>query len=410
MRINKKEREYLRMLAKQQLEIANLSTMDETVKRWYAHNDLKLDVPMIVIDETSFWRDICPNLICHNILAREIEEQLLKNIIPYQLFNDDKIVPNYYPLEFEIESLRYGFSPHRICSFNYQDIQIKPHLISLKNDFYKLSFSKYKINYKSINTKKQQIQNILGDILDVVPINVTNRWNCNIVYQALLLLGKDNLFYALAKEPNEFKDLMTFLANDTIHMLKFQEYEHCINSHNQNNYIGGGSYCFTNDLPNQIDKIKTMDTWGYVDAQEVSGVSAKVFREFILPETKRIAQEFGLVYYGSREPISNFWGDSIENIPNLRKVSISPACDENFIAPRLAEREIIYSRKPSPEFIGSEKYFDEEAFRQHIKTSMEIIRKNNVHAEFIFRDIYKLHGNLDKLKRAVEIVREESNY
>ncbi|WP_305768093.1 hypothetical protein [Candidatus Epulonipiscium viviparus] len=409
--VNKREREYLRMLAKEQRELANLPIMAEKTDRWYAHNELKGDIPMIVMEELTFWKDISPDLFCENILTREIEEELLRNIIPYNLFGDDKIVPNYYPLKFEIEGLRYGLDSHKICSFDGQNFYIKPHLGSLKQDFQKLSFSNYTYKQQALKVKKHKIQNILGDILDVVPVNTTNHWNCSLTQQALELLGRDNMFYSITREPEEFKNLMTFLANDTIRLLRFQEHERCICLNNKNNYIGG-SYCFSHELPQQGFNgiVKSSDTWGHINAQEFFEVSSKVFKEFILPETKRVAEEFGMIYYGCREPISNFWENNIDQIKNLRKVSVSALCDEQFIAPRLSQRGIIYSKQIPPCFLGAEKSFDEEAFRKYIKISMDIIRKNNCKAEFIFRDIYNIHGNLDKLRRAVEIVREESVY
>ena len=62
------------------------------------------------------------------------------------------------------------------------------------------------------------------------------------------------------------------------------------------------------------------------------------------------------------------------------------------------------SKGQSPNFLGIKKEFDEDAFRDYIRHTVELTKE--CHTEYIFRDIYKLHGNLDKLKRAVDIVRE----
>ena len=53
-----------------------------------------------------------------------------------------------------------------------------------------------------------------------------------------------------------------------------------------------------------------------------------------------------------------------------------------------------------------EKAFDEDAFRAYIRKTVELTK--NCKTEFIFRDIYRLNGNLEKVKRAVAIVREET--
>jgi hypothetical protein len=71
---------------------------------------------------------------------------------------------------------------------------------------------------------------------------------------------------------------------------------------------------------------------------------------------------------------------------------------------RLKDGRVIYSRKPSPQFIGVQAAFDEEAFAAYIKKTASLLR-GGCRAEFIFRDIYKLNGNLEKLRRAVGITR-----
>ena len=131
------------------------------------------------------------------------------------------------------------------------------------------------------------------------------------------------------------------------------------------------------------------------------------FPEFIAPYFSRMAEEFGLVYYGCCEPVEMYWDQDISKYPHLRKVSISPWCNEEFMSERLSGGKVIYSRKPSPNFIGVQKEFDEDAFRKYIRHTAELTK--DCKTEFIFRDIYTLHGNLDKVKRAVEIVREETD-
>ena len=121
---------------------------------------------------------------------------------------------------------------------------------------------------------------------------------------------------------------------------------------------------------------------------------------------KQVAAQFGLIYYGCCEPVSDFWDGGIEEIPNIRKVSISPWCNEELMAERLAGSSTIYSRKPSPNFLGITNAFDEEEFRKYIRKTAKLTK--NCRTEYIFRDIYKLHGNVEKLKKAVEIVRQET--
>lgn len=131
-----------------------------------------------------------------------------------------------------------------------------------------------------------------------------------------------------------------------------------------------------------------------------------MYHEFIAPYFSRMAEEFGLLYYGCCEPIHLYWDRDISRYPNLRKASISPWCNEEIMAERLSGGNVIYSRKPSPNYLGIKKEFDEEAFRKYIRHTADLTKECKT--EYIFRDIYRLNGNLEKLKRAVQIVHEEA--
>ena len=75
------------------------------------------------------------------------------------------------------------------------------------------------------------------------------------------------------------------------------------------------------------------------------------------------------------------------------------------IGERLRGTSIVYSRKPDPNRLGVDVELREEAWRAHIRATLEAAR--GVSLEFIIRDVYTVHGNLAKARRAVEIAREE---
>lgn len=132
-------------------------------------------------------------------------------------------------------------------------------------------------------------------------------------------------------------------------------------------------------------------------------MSPDMFHEFIFPSYKKIAEQFGRLSYGCCEPVHTIWED-IQTLPNLKKVSISPWCDEEFMADRLRGQNIIYHRKPSPNYLGLDKELDEDAFRAHIEKTLNTAR--GCHLEITQRDVYTVHHNIDKVKRYVQIIRE----
>ena len=142
-----------------------------------------------------------------------------------------------------------------------------------------------------------------------------------------------------------------------------------------------------------------------MDSQETVGISPAMFEEFIFPCYRKIAEQFGLLSYGCCEPVDPIWDSCISKLPNLRKVSISPWCNEEFMGERLRGGRVIYQRKPSPNFLGVDPVLDEEAFRQHIRKTLLAARGCKL--EITQRDVYTIHHNIPKARRYVEIIREE---
>jgi hypothetical protein len=129
-----------------------------------------------------------------------------------------------------------------------------------------------------------------------------------------------------------------------------------------------------------------------------------MFHEFCFPYYREVCQPLGLLYYGCCEPVHTFWRD-ISQLPNLKKVSISPWCDQQFMGEALQGTEIVFSRKPDPNFLSVDRQLDEVAWRAHLHETLQVTR--GVYVEFIIRDVYTVHGDLNNARRAVQIAREE---
>ncbi len=403
------EREYLRSLASKQLEYANRPVMEERRELWYRHNALQGERPLVVMEELSFFDDIVGELKCTHALAREIEYQLLENIAVVELIDDDKVIPDYYKLEIWFQFDRFGIKQRKVFAENSIGFHCEPELIDLRTDLQKLRPTDFVFDMSAFLEKRDAIQEIIGDILPVQIVNAANAWEFCLTKQVVELMGTENMFMAMLDTPDEFHQLIDFIGEDNIRLLRWEEENGLLFLNNGNDYMGSGSFCFNRELPQKdyTGKVRSIDTWGHINSQESVGISPDMYREFILPALLRVAKEFGLIYYGCCEPVSDFWQDGVETIPNLRKVSISAWCNEELMAEALKGRPVIYSRKPSPNFLGIQREFDEDGFRACIRKTAQLTR--DLHSEYIFRDVYQLHGNIAKIKRAVEIVREETS-
>jgi hypothetical protein len=371
---------------------------------WYLHNRLAGKRPMVVMEEDTFLPDILPKRRCEHPLAARIEGRLCQVIAAYEIFDDDKVVPDFFPLNFVIETDFLGQKQKRVFAAQGPGFHIEPVFATLEEGLPLLRPSEYR--FDEAEALEKAARDILGDILPVVRKNSFNHWFFTPTQLVVNLMGMENMYCAMMSEAEDFHRLMGLIVEDLKRCLRWQEEQGLLVLNNGNDYMGSGSFCFSDELPREDyeGRVRSRDLWGHMNSQESIGISPEQFAEFIYPYYEDLAREFGLVYYGCCEPVHSYWDSSLKDLPNLRKISISPWCDEEIMGERLSGGRVIYSRKPSPNFIGIQSGFDEEAFTAYIRKTAAAV-KGRCKAEFIFRDIYTLHGNRDKLRSAVEITR-----
>jgi hypothetical protein len=167
---------------------------------------------------------------------------------------------------------------------------------------------------------------------------------------------------------------------------------------------------FTTQLPRrrvEPGKVKLSDMWSGMDSQETVGVSPELFHELIFPYYRDLAAMYGLVYWGCCEPADPIWELSLSHLPNLKAVSISRWANQRYMADAMAGRGIVFSRKPNPNLLGVDVTLNENAWAADIRETLEITAGKNLPVEFVVRDVYTMHGDLNKPRRAVEIARRE---
>ena len=400
------EKEYIRELAKKQLEYAKLPVMSERKRLWYLHNRSQGERPMVVMEESTFINDILPPRRCEHPVTAGMERQFSQQIAAHETFDDDKVIPDYFYVFHSIHMNILGQKQKRTRAAKGPGMHIDPLFETLEEGLPLLRPSEFACHAEESESYAKAAEDVLGDIMQVVTKDGSNCWSSSPTGHIIGIMGMENMYFSLMAEPDNFHTLMRLMTDDILRFLRWQEENSLLSLNNGNDYMGAGSYCFSDELP-QADfagRVRPKDTWGHLNSQESIGISPKQFEEFIYPYYEMIAKEFGLIYYGCCEPVHAFWDKSLSRLPNLRKISISPWCDEEFMGERLAGGRIIYSRKPSPIFLGVEAGFDEEAFTKHIRKTAAAV-KGKCKAEIIFRDIISLHGNIEKTRRAVEITR-----
>lgn len=406
------DKQYLRELAKYQLELANLPGMQMRSLMWTAHNDLKGERPLVTVENRTFAPEIQPPPRCCDPVARIIEQKLLGVICGYIYTQDDRVVPDFYSLVPMVDFKIFGFEriEHRSVNTDGRKIgySLEHGITDLDRQVHELKPSVFVFDEEIYEAEKQMALEIFGDILPVriqcPPIG------CFITKHLVDLMGMEKMMIAFYDSPDEMHLLIQKIEEEYDRYYRYLEDNHFLVPNNENVLVKMGTVGYTNQLPGREElngrAPQMKDLWGHLNSQETSQISPEMFNEFFLDVYIRMASRFGLYTYGCCEPVDRLWENNLERLPKgLRKLSISAWCDEEFMGERLRGTDIIFHRKPSAVYIGGlSPHLDEEAFRKYMKKTVLAARGGKL--EISMRDIYVLNGDLSKPSRAVRITRE----
>lgn len=406
----------LREVAKKHKELAAQERNAVLKERWYRHNALQGEIPMVVLESWGFNNEvITPRLKCTGDFARKVEFDLYQDFVGQELFDDDRVTPDCFEMNYDTEFKLYGLDMKKEFATGKEEedsagisVRFLPVIENLEDDFEKIGASVFSVDLDSSRKKLEAVTDAVGDILPV-----RRKMDClySVPTQMLIhLMGMENMMLNIAQYPELFKRIMDQAADDTLAYYDLLEEKGLILPTTEYESVGQGTFAFNTELPGQETlkerKLTRRDVWGYMDSQETLSISPKMFEEIIFPCYEKIGSQFGLLSYGCCEPVDKVWDRCISKFKNLRKVSISPWCDEEFMGERLRGSKVIYHRKPAATFLGiSGKELDEEAFRSYIRKSLHAARGCKM--EITQRDVYTIDRNVEKARRYIQVIREE---
>lgn len=406
------ERAYLRELAKQQAEIAALPVMAERKRMWYDLNDGKPTArPPVIIETWTFGDEFLPESAfrCESKVGRSIERQLLGNIRNHELIDDDKVIPDTFTIGWFVDIDEFGVT---VGIENAADgegrrlgFKMEHPIKDLERDFERLKPAQCRVDREKTLAWKAFLDDLLGDLL---PVEIHGRLfgHGMLTHRLVFLMGMEAFFMAMYDCPETLHRYMAYLRDNALRAMRWGEAEGLMTLNNGNQTSFGSSFNFTTRLPTPgyDGRPRLCDMWGCANSQETVGVSPALFHEFCFPYYRDVCAPMGLVYYGCCEPVHPFWED-LRRLPNLKKVSISKWCDQRFMGEALQGTGIIFSRKPDPNLLGVDVQLNEDAWAAHIRETLDATP--GIGVEFIVRDVYTVHHNLEKCKRAVNIARRE---
>ncbi len=406
------ERAYLRDLAARQAEYAALPVMEERRRMWYALNDGEENArPPVIIETWTFDRDFMPESVYRTTspAARRVEAQLLRNVRNHELIDDDKVMPGFFRMDWFIDIDEFGVEIPSVTVKDSQGVETGYRYIhpikDIRRDLDLLKPARMTVDRETTAEYKAFLEDLLGDLL---PVELHTRLarGTMLTNRIIALMGMEAYFMAMYDAPDDLHRLMRYLRDNSLRMMRWVEEERLLVLNNGNDDSFGSSYNFTTRLPapDFSGTVRAKDMWGSANSQETVGVSPAMFSEFCFPYYRDVCEPMGLLYYGCCEPAHPFWED-IRRLPHLKKVSISRWCDERMMGEALRGSGIVYSRKPHPNFLSVDERLDGDGWAAHIRETLDAARGCAI--EFIVRDVYTVHGDLENPRRAVEIARAE---
>ena len=403
MNITKPDLQILHDLAKKQFEISQTEQMQTLKKEWLLHSTFKGSRPMVYIETGTFEHEIIPPLLkCETDEAREIETKLYRNFVNHTMFGDDFVVRDYFPVHYDsgIKLFDLDIERAETGGLGHQFIH---QITDIKEEFHKFEkpsafFHDKEKAHKEIDFYSELFGDVLPTKLEGVCV-----YACP-TQKVVHLMGMENMLFAMYDYPDEFKAMMNKIASEYIRYFDYLAENKALLPTHGVEEVYMGTFAYNDELPETVSS--TLDVYGSSESQETVNVSPEMFGEFVWPCYEKILSHFGLLSYGCCEPVHPIFDDFLSKLPNLRKLSISPWCDEEFMGERLQGGNIIFHRKPSPNFLGVGTELDEAAFIEHIDKTVNAAKGCTL--EITQRDVYTVANNPDKVKRYVEIIKSRT--
>ncbi len=414
--MNSKCRSHLRSLAGKYTEYALGDVMRHRKEKWRLHNRMQeRTFPFHIEDNGTYLRDLIPPLECEDQLCCHLEAQLLRAIVSYEKINDDRIIPETFVVNWVTEISHYceelQFTHSNDGYGGTFGFETNKPVKDIDDDLGKLKKRTLALNKELTAQQAELAQDVFKGLLPVFTGRTSSLYSDGIANKAVHLMGMQDLYLQMALKPEAVHRLLTFITEDNLALGQWEEEQELLILNNDGNqgYCSGSSQ-FTDEIPGREieegEPIRSIDRYGYLEAQEAAGLSPDMFGEFLMPHFSKIANKFKLMKFGCCEAVHDFM-PHLKKLNGLRKVSVTPWCDLEKLAAN-CNPNIIWSRKPVPlKLCGST--FDADDFRLHLKETLEIGKEYFI--EFIFRDTNRLTGQMEqRLTDACEIVREVTNH
>ena len=379
----------IRKLAAEVRAIADLPVQEEKRLLWRKLNALHPERPMVMIDQLC-WNemDLGDELIlrCEDAECRGYEQFLRRILYQWRHFPVDMVVESFIRVPKAIQNTWFGIRVQEETAVGDPTNDVVGHRylnqFQTEEDLEKIQTPKVCHDTTETARRLSVAHELFDGLLDILPWGAD--LNLSLWDPISTWMGVQNALYALADRPDYMHRLVSRMTDGFMAMLDQLEEQDLLCQPQSLIHCTGA---FTDELPApgyDPEKPRCRDLWMMGLAQMFSTVSPRMFKEFEVDYTSRLAARFGLVYYGCCDPLDGKMRE-VRMIPNVRKVSMSPWVNEERGAREIGG-DFVYSRKPNPAVLAWD-VFHPEQVREHLTATRDICENHGCPLELIQKDI-----------------------
>jgi hypothetical protein len=403
--VNKRDREILQDLGEQVAEIAALPVQGETIALWKASNGLRPERPMVMIDQIP-WHEMEVDgelaLQTEDEWCQRLETGLRRTLYAWRHMRADMVVEPLIDVPKVIRGLGFGIERVENTAVLDPANDVVGHYyldqLQTEEDLEKIQTPRVALDEEATALAEARAHEIFDGILEVRmqgALPVFAPWD-----QLVQWHGVENTLMDLAVRPEFMHHMISRLASAHMAMLDQLEEQGLLGYGQQRIHCTGA---YTDELPApgfDPQQPRPKDMWTYAMAQIFVGVSPAMHKAFELDYARRWFERFGLVYYGCCEPLHDKI-DIIREMPNVRKISMSPWVDVEKGAERIGG-DYVFSRKPSPALLAVDAWQPEPVERD-LQQVVGACARHGCPLEFILKDISTVRYQPQRLWEWVDV-------
>ena len=407
--LKQNEKQILRELGEKTMQAAVLPVMKDKITLWKSLNRGQMQRPMVCIDQLP-WNELGASgemtCLIEDPYWRGIEWDLRATLYKWNHFPVDMVIDPFITIPQIIHNSGYGLKVQsNRLELDPGTTAAAQQFISVLKDFDDID----KIKDMNISVDRAQSKALLEEaevIFDgIAPVVMGHgiQFHLGVWDYLTELMSIENAFFDIIDRPDFIHACMERITQATIAGI---EQANELKIHNDISNKCHCSYVYTDELLPDCGQGKgalSENSWAFGLAQLFTSVSPRVTEEFELPYISRMAEYFGMIYYGCCDRLDDRM-DVVKKIPNVKKISCSPWSDRKRFAQNIGP-DLIMSNKPTPAYIATPSV-DWDVVRKDLQMTVDAAGENNVNLELILKDISTVNYQPERLTTWAQIAME----